>query len=160
MDQNKRKGMWISQNQVGAGTGNTWVIPLITAVLSSEVLLAATIELVRSTDIYTPWVMLTAAGCTAAAYGFLIKLNKHKMFFPAALAVMLVMTVFLCAWPIHIGSGITIVDDFLKGHWVHTHTLNIVMDTGSLRMDTAALCFGAVCNITIFFRQTKVVNVV
>ncbi|MBR3787785.1 MAG: hypothetical protein IKM63_00555 [Firmicutes bacterium] len=93
MDQNKRKGMWISQNQVGAGTGNTWVIPLITAVLSSEVLLAATIELVRSTDIYTPWVMLTAAGCTAAAYGFLIKLNKQKMFFLASLAVMLIITV-------------------------------------------------------------------
>lgn len=93
MDQNKKKGMWISQHPIDAASGNTWVIPLITAVLSCEVLLAAMIELTRFTDIYTPWVMLTAAGCTAAAYGFLIKLNKQKMFFPAALTVLLIIAV-------------------------------------------------------------------
>ncbi len=95
MDQNKKKGMWISRHPGESGTRNTWVISLITAVLSCEVLLASMIELTRFTDIYTPWVMLAAAGCTACAYGFLIKLNKEKMFFPAMLTVIMVMAVVL-----------------------------------------------------------------
>lgn len=93
MDQNKKKGMWISQKKFDAGSGNAWVIPVITAVLSSEVLLAALLKLTGFTNIYTQWVMMIAAGCAAAAYGFLIKLNRQKLFFPAALTVLLVTAI-------------------------------------------------------------------
>lgn len=164
MDQNKKKGMWVGQHQVGAGSGSTWVIPLIAAVLSSEVLSAAMIELTRFTDMYTPWVMLTAAGCTAAAYGFLIKLNKQKMFFPAVLAVMLVMAVAigrplingLCAFWNQAGDAWTAGSGIVTAELsASAGALGLLVASVFLGMSAAVLC----CALTSLGRYTAVVFV-
>ena len=67
---------------------------MITALLAVIVLLPAAAALTGFTDIYTPWVMLLSAVCVCAACGFTTKLNKQKIFYPAVLAILMLMALF------------------------------------------------------------------
>ena len=94
MNHKRKNGMWIGQQSDGTGAGNGWIISMITATLAAAVLLMITAKLTGFTEVYTPWVMLIAAMAVAGACGIMTKLNKQKFFYPAVLAVLLILVIF------------------------------------------------------------------